>query len=77
VLGDLLAQKPREFRNGQALLLHRVAITYGDRVLVRWAVFSDRVEVDGDTKRSTGLVLPPITPANGARFIVKDRHFSA
>lgn len=48
---------------GHALLLHRVALTHGHRVVV------ERVKIDRDAERRTDLVLPPVATADGARVV--------
>ena len=37
-------------------------------------LLAQRVEINRHAKRRARLVLPPVTPANGPRFIIKYRH---
>src|SRR5690242_6625551 len=51
---------------GDALLLHRVALADGDRVVVQG------VEVDGDAERRTDLVLAAVAAADGTGVVELD-----
>ena len=39
--------------------------------------FAERIEIDCDPKRCASFVLPAITPADGAAFIVENMHYAA
>ena len=63
---DPLEQKRLNFSKRDPFLLHRVSFPHCDCALVYWSVLADRIEIDGYAKGSTGLILAPITPPDGA-----------
>src|SRR5260370_39730817 len=69
-----LEQKRLNFSKRDPFLLHRVSFPHCDCTLVYWSVLADRIEIDGHSKGSTGLILTPVTPPDGARFVIKNHH---
>ena len=63
---DPLEQKRLNFSKRDPFLLHRVSFPHCDRTVVYWSVLADRIEIDGYAKGSTGFILAPITPPDGA-----------
>src|SRR5690242_1858883 len=61
--GKAVEQETLDLVERDPLLLHRVAVTNGDRVVLQ------RVEVDGDAVRRADLVLPPVPPADRAGVV--------
>src|SRR5215211_7612085 len=68
---NLLAQPAREVVDGQANLLHRVAVAHGDG-----AVFQ-ALEVDREAVGRADLVLAAVAAADGARLVIGDHELAA
>src|SRR5215831_7958710 len=67
-------QDHRQLLNSHTLLLHRIAIAQRDRFAESRVSFSERLEINGNAKRSTYFVLPAIPPTDRAGLVVKHRH---
>ena len=61
---DFLFQTVAELGNIHALLLHGVAVTDGDGIVIF------RIEVKGDAIRSTDLILTAVTFTDASGFVI-------
>src|SRR4029079_12171013 len=66
-LRELASQVVFELTRFDSLLLEGIAIAHGDRGV------GERLAIHCDAEGSPDLVLPPVSPSNGAAVVVEDR----
>ena len=79
ILLDPLQEPGEEVADGDAFLLHGVAVADGDGVflgviVVIFSALADGVEVDGDAEGGAHFVLAAVAAADGCGLVVEDVH---
>ncbi len=70
-------QTRQELINGDAFLLHRVAMTQRHGVRFFRSVFAYGIEIDSHAERCARLVLAAVATADGSGLVVRDSHVRA
>src|SRR5678816_3875547 len=71
---DARQQRFLQFGNLDPRLLHRIALPQGDGSFERRPIFTDGIEINGDTEWRAGFVLPAVATPDCSGVIIKHVH---